>query len=86
MRHVTLTCRNHPDLRWSCKEIAITNGRYNGQRNIFFDGHRDGGELILRPCPDALLGFAEGYLVDGIEHFECKCSARHLIVIEPTLV
>lgn len=39
MRRVSLTCINHPDLRWSCKEIAIdSNGRYNGCRNIFFDG------------------------------------------------
>ena len=43
MRHVLLTCRNHPDLRWSCKQIAFTptddGGRYNGERHIFFQGY-----------------------------------------------
>jgi hypothetical protein len=39
MRHCILTCKNHPDLRWSCKEIAFTEGYgYNGSRNITFDG------------------------------------------------
>lgn len=42
MRHVSLTCVNHPDLRWSCKEIAWTDKYgYNNQRNIFFFGHKD---------------------------------------------
>jgi hypothetical protein len=42
MRHVSLTCLNHPDLRWSCKEIAAgVDGRYNGARNIFFNGTKD---------------------------------------------
>lgn len=37
MRHVTLTCVNHPMLRWSCKSIAVNNiGQYNGARNIFY--------------------------------------------------
>lgn len=34
-----LTCKNHPDLRWSCKDIAWENGRYNGCRNIFYMGN-----------------------------------------------
>ena len=39
MRHVTLTCLHHPNLRWSCKEIAVDSiGRYNGARNIFYIG------------------------------------------------
>lgn len=42
MRHVILTCKNHPDLRWSCKEIAFTDGfGYNGSRSIFFNGEPD---------------------------------------------
>lgn len=37
MRHVTLTCKNHPALRWSCKSIAFTPGKgYNQKRNIFY--------------------------------------------------
>lgn len=39
MRHVMLTCKNHPDLRWSCKSLAFTPGAgYNGQRSIFYTG------------------------------------------------
>lgn len=39
--HVPLTCENHPELRWSCKRIAISfdkdgKGRYNQCRSIFF--------------------------------------------------
>lgn len=37
MRHRILTCKNHPNLRWSCKDIAWS-GFYNGTRNIFFKG------------------------------------------------
>jgi hypothetical protein len=42
MRHVSLTCINHPDLRWTCKAIAVspygnTEGAYNGVRHIFFN-------------------------------------------------
>jgi len=42
MRHFVLTCKNHPNLRWSCKSIAYTPGYgYNGQRNLFFNGSID---------------------------------------------
>ena len=41
--HVPLTCEEHPNLRWSCKKIAITFdkdgvGRYNNRRHIFYSG------------------------------------------------
>lgn len=43
MRHVTLTCKNHPELRWSCKEVAFTPGHgYNGTRSIFYNGKYTG--------------------------------------------
>jgi hypothetical protein len=32
--HIALTCRNHPDLRWSTKNIS-----YIGARSIFFSDH-----------------------------------------------
>lgn len=33
----TLVCRNHPNLQWTCKSIAVdTDGRYNNTRNLFF--------------------------------------------------
>lgn len=39
MKHVILTCCNHPHLRWICKEIAVNGlGQYNGARNIFYLG------------------------------------------------
>ncbi len=38
MKHISLTCRNHPQLRWRVKECAWTNGRYNGSRNIHYCG------------------------------------------------
>lgn len=42
MRHVILTCKFHPNLRWSCKSIAFTPGQgYNNERSIFFDGAKD---------------------------------------------
>jgi len=42
--HVPLTCEDHPNLRWSCKKIALSQDaegkwRYNGRRNIFFASH-----------------------------------------------
>jgi hypothetical protein len=41
MRHVTLCCKKHQQLRWNCKSIAYTPGKgYNGQRNIFFQGRK----------------------------------------------
>lgn len=52
MRHIMLKCENHPDLRWHCKSIAVSdNGRYNGARNIFFTGEY-GQEC---PCPGSAL-------------------------------
>ena len=39
MRHVILTCTNHDHLRWTCKEIAFSDGGgYDGTRNIFYWG------------------------------------------------
>ena len=55
----TLTCRNHPALLWMTKEMAITDGRYNGQRNLFFLGtiddwrHRNFPSVPECRCPAA---------------------------------
>ena len=64
MRHVILTCKLHPNLRWSTKEVAVnSDGTYNGARNIFFHGEHcaDGkdrqyieteeGMRFVRECP-----------------------------------
>lgn len=81
MRHVILTCKNHPGLRWSTKEIAVTNGRYNGSRNIFFQG-----EPLKNPDGSPKM-FSDGSGLDcekfrsnGTLVEECTCVAADLIV------
>ena len=69
MRHVILTCENHRCLRWSCKEIAVTDGRYNGQRNIFFLGTPSGEGM-----------YSDGSGLRCKATTECECSPRSLIV------
>lgn len=70
-----LTCKNHPDLRWSCKDLAITNGKYNGSRNIFFGGISTG-----RMYDDGS-GLACMHLnMDGSLVHECSCSFSDLIL------
>jgi hypothetical protein len=54
--HVPLTCEDHPNLRWSCKKIALSldkggRWRYNGSRNLFFK-HETGVECA---CPTSKL-------------------------------
>lgn len=75
MRHVILTCKNHPELRWSCKEIAFSDDLgYNGMRNIFFDG-----------IPDETGMYADGSglscttVKDGKIIKECTCPSEDLI-------
>jgi hypothetical protein len=78
MRHVLLTCKNHPNLRWGCKEIAFTDeGGYNGERNIFFWGepsgkglHHDGSGI---DC-DIYFPDREDPIIR-----ECQCPASDLI-------
>lgn len=85
MRHVILTCKNHPELRWSTKEIAVSNGTYNGARHIFFLGtpsgkgmHQDGSGLDCTSFKEVkdLEGKVAGYTA----FTECECSPRDLIV------
>lgn len=54
--HVPLSCEDHPELRWSCKRIALSldhqgKWRYNGTRNLFFK-HETGEECS---CPSSKL-------------------------------
>lgn len=64
MRHVILTCKNHPHLRWQCKSIATSpQGGYNGARHIFFRGTHDD---------------ATGK--DSWAGPECTCPARDLVL------
>lgn len=75
MRHVHLTCKNHPQLRWSCKSIAFSGDGhgYNGCRNIFFLGE---------PDPTSPLRYST-YFADRqpIERgiLECDCPPSELI-------
>lgn len=80
-----LTCRNHPNLRWSCKDIAISDGGYNGSRSLFFTGEPSGKGMYHDGSGlDCTTHFAEhdgegkvtGY---RIVH-ECSCSAADLIL------
>lgn len=65
--HMTiLTCRNHPNLRWTCKEIAFQNG-YNGLRNLFYHGQAT-GELSSDGHPRC----------ETVA--ECSCSAKELML------
>lgn len=74
-----LTCKNHPNLRWSTKTIAITDGRYNGSRSIFFGGeptthgmYQDGSGL---DCSTYFNNNGNPRVI-----FECDCPARELIL------
>ena len=59
MRHVVLTCINHTNLRWQCKEIAVNAiGQYNGMRNIFYIGSLDGSYYPECSCRVSDLRFA----------------------------
>lgn len=75
MNHVRLTCINHPELRWSCKEIAISNSKYNGQRNIFFLG-----KYLGKDSPSKRFDCLE--VVNGELVCECLCSPDYLIVVQ----
>ena len=79
MSHNTLTCENHPHLRWSCKTQAISydkdgNGRYNGTRSIFFKGQYD-------PSVDAHGWDKCHQVVRDVLVQECACSSRKLILL-----
>ena len=74
MRHCILTCKNHPDLRWSCKEIAW-DGHYNGKRHLFFNGTPSGkGMYSDQSGLDCVKFTADGTVK------ECNCSCEELIL------
>lgn len=75
MRHVSLTCKNHLNLRWSTKSIAVnSDGSYNGMRNIFFKGQ------ISEPVKfyDAMSGVKASRIVNNELVEECTCSPADL--------
>ena len=75
MKHRVLTCKNHPDLRWSCKDIAWS-GHYNGSRNIFFNGiPSDRGMFSDGSGLDCTMFRPDGSYVE-----ECSCTSHDLIL------
>ena len=79
MRHFYFTCKNHPTLRWECKDIAASQKEdgswyYNGARNIRFCGvysgkfHSDNSGLECSP-----------YTEDFKLVAECSCATSDLI-------
>ena len=70
-----LTCKHHPNLRWSCKDIAISNGTYNGTRNIFFDGTPSGQGMYHDGS-----GLDCTMIVDGKIVRECDCPPSDLVI------
>jgi hypothetical protein len=69
-----LTCSNHPTLRWRCKEMAWSEGRYNFTRNLFFFGEVYAGSVT---------GFRDYYWGDDgapVEIPECSCGLDSLIL------
>ena len=74
MKHIIMTCKNHSDLRWSCKEIAWSNG-YNGCRNIIFNGTPSG-----KGMHDDKSGLDCTWVKDGKLVKECNCPSKNLIL------
>jgi hypothetical protein len=71
-----LTCKNHTNLRWSCKPQAWTEGvGFNHSRNIFFCG---------TPSGRGMYGDGSGLdcteVVGGEVVRECSCSPKDLIL------
>lgn len=75
-------------MRWNCKEIAVSrDGRYNGCRNIFFQGRKIKYEEGEKTTFEALAKLNGGYselivLADGSTEWikECECSGHDLII------
>ena len=78
MLHRILTCKNHPELRWSCKDIAWTDGHgYNGKRNLFFRGTPSGKGMFYDGSGLDCIKVRDGALV-----VECLCPPADLILAE----
>jgi hypothetical protein len=97
MRHVILTCKNHPKLRWITKEIAVSDGKYNGHRSLFFMGEpvldKDGKPKMNYDdsglqCNEFIpVRDLTGSIVDYSEVKECECTLDCLeIAPEDSLV
>lgn len=76
MRHLILTCKQHPRLRWSCKSIGFTVGEgYNGLRHIFYTGSNPPAEHECS-CPPEDLILAPEDEWSGLGEDELKAKLR----------
>lgn len=76
MRHRILTCKNHPNLRWSCKDIAWSSTGYNGSRHLIYCGIPSGvGMFSDGSGLDCTITDIEGKYIP-----ECECPASELIL------
>lgn len=51
MQRIFLKCKQHPHLRWTAKSVAVnSDGSYNGQRHIFFQGEDGKGLRGAQEC------------------------------------
>lgn len=76
MRHRILTCKHHPELRWSCKDIAWSDGHgYNHKRHLFFNGTPSGQGMYSDGS-----GLDCTTLKDDTIFVECNCPAADLIL------
>jgi len=74
MRYRILTCKNHPNLRWTCKAIAW-DGHYNGAQSIFFEGTPSGKGMYSDGSRLDCIRIKNGEYIE-----ECNCSAKDLIL------
>ena len=74
MRHLILTCKNHPNLRWSTTDCAWS-GFYNGSRNIFFKGIPSGRGMYQDGSGLDCVTFTGTEIIR-----ECDCSPSDLIL------
>ena len=76
MKHRILTCKNHPNLRWSCKDIAWSSTGYNGSRHLSYCGIPSGvGMFSDGSGLDCTITDIEGKYIP-----ECECPASDLIL------
>ncbi len=75
MRHRILTCKNHPELRWSTKDCAWSDG-YNGTRSLFFVGIPDGAGMY---ADGSGLSCTTVTLTGAIVR-ECACPSTALVL------
>jgi hypothetical protein len=74
MRRISMTCKHHPELRWSAKSIAVNNdGSYNGCRSIMFGG-------IIEDKTSPFHSDMSGVACTRVgSPPECRCSPKDLI-------